>query len=69
MLPLPDQYLITVASALHDIGKIGIDEKILNKPGKLTPEEFELMKMHTMIGASMLKRLEIYKEEPQQIAV
>ena len=58
-----DQYLITVASALHDIGKIGIDEKILNKPGKLTPEEFELMKMHTMIGASMLKRLEIYKEE------
>ena len=36
-----DQYLITVASALHDIGKIGIDEKILNKPGKLTPEEFE----------------------------
>ena len=55
-----DQYLITVASALHDIGKIGIDEKILNKPGKLTPEEFELMKMHTMIGASMLKRLEIY---------
>ena len=58
-----DQYLITVASALHDIGKIGIDEKILNKPGKLTPEEFELMKMHTMIGASMLERLEIYKEE------
>lgn len=58
-----DQYLITVASALHDIGKIGIDEKILNKPGKLTPEEFELMKMHTMIGASMLGRLEIYKEE------
>ena len=58
-----DQYLITVASALHDIGKIGIDEKILNKPGKLTPEEFELMKMHTMIGASMLKRVEIYKEE------
>ena len=58
-----DQYLITVASALHDIGKIGIDEKILNKPGKLTPEEFELMKMHTMIGASMLERMEIYKEE------
>ena len=52
-----------MASALHDIGKIGIDEKILNKPGKLTPEEFELMKMHTMIGASMLERLDIYKEE------
>ena len=39
-----DQYLITTASALHDIGKIGIPESILNKPGKLTPEEFELMK-------------------------
>ena len=58
-----DQYLITVASALHDIGKIGINEEILNKPGRPTPEEFELMKMHTMIGASMLERLEIYKEE------
>lgn len=58
-----DQYLITVASALHDIGKIGINEEILNKQGKMTPEEFELMKMHTMIGASMLERLEIYKEE------
>ena len=58
-----DQYLITVASSLHDIGKIVIDEKIMNKPGKLTPEEFELMKLHTLIGASMLERIEIYKEE------
>lgn len=58
-----DQYLITVASALHDIGKIGIAEEILNKPGKLTKEEFELMKMHTMIGASMLRKLELYKNE------
>lgn len=58
-----DQYLITVASALHDIGKIGINEEVLNKPGKLTPEEFELMKMHTMIGASMLEQLKIYKDE------
>ena len=37
------QYMIATASALHDIGKIGIDEKILNKPGKLTKEEFEIM--------------------------
>ena len=36
--------LITTASALHDIGKIGIDDKILNKPGRLTPEEFDEMK-------------------------
>ena len=37
------QYMIATASALHDIGKIGIDEKILNKPGRLTPEEYEIM--------------------------
>ena len=42
-----DRFMITTASALHDIGKIGIDEKILNKPGKLTKEEFEIMKTHT----------------------
>lgn len=51
------------ASALHDIGKIGIDEKILNKPGKLTKEEFEIMKTHTLIGASMLKSIEMYQNE------
>ena len=44
--------LITTASALHDIGKIGIDDKILNKPGRLTPEEFDEMKKHTIIGLS-----------------
>ena len=58
-----EQYLIALASALHDIGKIGIDEKILNKPGKLTAEEFEIMKTHTLIGASMLESLEIYQDE------
>lgn len=58
-----DQFLITTASALHDIGKIGIDEKILNKPGKLTKEEFEIMKTHTLIGASMLKSIEMYQNE------
>jgi|GEM_PF-82441 len=41
-------------SPLHDIGKVGISEAILNKPGKLTPEEFEIMKEHTMIGFSVL---------------
>ena len=57
------QHMIATASALHDIGKIGIDEKILNKPGKLTKEEFEAMKQHTIIGAQMLDRLEMYHDE------
>lgn len=56
--------LITTGSALHDIGKIGIDDKILNKPGRLTPEEFEEMKKHTIIGAEMLKSLGQYQNEP-----
>ena len=59
-----EQYVITLASALHDIGKIGIDDKILNKPGKLTKEEFEIMKTHTLIGASILENLGLYQEEP-----
>ena len=57
------QHLIATASSLHDIGKIGIDEKILNKPGKLTNEEFDIMKTHTLIGASMLDSLEFYQDE------
>ena len=52
-----EQYVITIGR-LHDIGKIGIDEKILNKPGKLTPEEFEIMKSHTLIGAGHAERPE-----------
>lgn len=59
-----DEALITNAAALHDIGKIGIDEKILNKPGKLTKEEFEIMKTHTLIGAKMVEHLEAFREEP-----
>ena len=59
-----DCYMISMASAFHDIGKIGIDEKILNKPGKLTKEEFEQMKQHTVIGASMLDHLERYRDAP-----
>ena len=56
--------MIALASSLHDIGKIGVDEKILNKPGKLTKEEFEIMKTHTVIGAEMLEQLGIYQDEP-----
>ena len=55
---------IPLASALHDIGKIAIDEKILNKPGRLTPEEFEVIKTHTTIGADMLSKLDNFCEEP-----
>lgn len=47
--------MIVNASALHDIGKISIPENILNKPGKLTPEEFEVMKSHSVIGAQILE--------------
>ena len=58
------QDLIPLASALHDIGKIGIDEKILNKPGKLTPEEFEVIKTHSMLGAQILYDLDNFSEQP-----
>ena len=58
-----EQYMISMASALHDIGKIGIDEKILNKPGKLTKVEFDIMKTHTLIGATMLENLKMYQGE------
>ena len=58
------QDVIPLASALHDIGKIGIDEKILNKPGKLTPEEFEVIKTHSMLGAEMLHDLDNFGEQP-----
>lgn len=54
---------ISIAASLHDIGKIGIPENILNKPGKLTDEEFEIMKSHSMIGAEILEDLPVYKEE------
>ena len=58
------QDMIPLASALHDIGKIGIDEKILNKPGKLTPEEFKVIQTHSMLGAKMLHDLDNFAEQP-----
>jgi len=54
--------VIANASALHDIGKIYIDEKILNKPGRLTKEEFEIMKTHSAVGAQILEDTPLYKE-------
>ena len=58
-----DIMLISNASSLHDIGKISIDEKILNKPGKLTDEEFEIIKTHSTVGASMIENLTAYNSE------
>ena len=52
-----DIALISTASALHDIGKIVIPEEILNKPGRLTAEEFAIIKNHTVAGAQMLQDL------------
>lgn len=56
--------LIGIASALHDIGKIAIPESILNKPSKLTYDEFEMIKTHALIGADMLKNLPLRQQEP-----
>ena len=55
---------IATASALHDIGKISIPDTILNKPGKLTKEEYEIVKTHSMAGAQMLDALPEYKDTP-----
>ncbi len=54
--------LISMASALHDVGKIGIPAEVLNKPGKLTNEEFAIMKRHSQMGADMLRDVPIQGE-------
>lgn len=56
--------MISKAAAFHDIGKISISEEILNKPGRLTEEEFAVMKTHSAVGADMLQNLPLHKEEP-----
>lgn len=58
-----DISLISMASSLHDIGKIVISEAILNKPGRLAPEEFEIMKTHAAVGAEMLENLPVGQDE------
>lgn len=55
---------IVIASSLHDIGKISVPDEILNKPGRLTPEEFEIIKGHSKAGADMLNALTEYADEP-----
>ena len=49
------QEILRVSAQLHDVGKIGIEDRILKKPGALTPEEFEIMKTHTTKGANILR--------------
>ncbi len=71
LLQMSDKYfisksdisMISTAAALHDIGKIAIPAEILNKPGRLTPEEFAVMKTHSEIGASMLEALPVHQNE------
>ena len=57
-----DRATIAAASTLHDLGKLSIPDNILNKPGRLTPEEFEIMKTHTTIGADMLEGMVQYRD-------
>lgn len=59
-----DCVTISTASALHDVGKTGVDQGILNKPGRLTPEEFEAVKQHTVIGEELLRGMREYRGEP-----
>jgi putative nucleotidyltransferase with HDIG domain len=56
-LSVEDQHLIRIGTPLHDIGKIGIDDAILRKPGRLTSGEFEIMKTHTTKGAKILEQV------------
>ncbi len=56
---------IRLAAMLHDIGKIGIPDRILLKPGKLTEEEFELIKTHPVVGAEILERISVFSDLAQ----
>ena len=64
-----DISLISTASSLHDIGKISISDAVLNKPGRLTPEEFAVIKTHSAIGADMLLDLPIEQQEAPLVKV
>ena len=59
-----DIFLIVTASSLHDIGKIHIPEEILNKPGRLTDEEFKIMKTHSELGAAIIKDMDFPQDNP-----
>jgi HD-GYP domain-containing protein (c-di-GMP phosphodiesterase class II) len=61
-LPKEEIEKIRISAQLHDVGKIGIEDRILKKPGALTPDEFEIMKTHTSKGATILRPVEMLKE-------
>lgn len=63
-LSMPDEFIETlrISALLHDVGKIGIEDRILKKPGALTPEEFEIMKTHTTKGANILRPVKQLRE-------
>src|SRR5258708_31961189 len=53
---------IRISALLHDVGKIGVDDRVLKKPGALTPEEFALMKQHPLKGANIMRPVAQLKE-------
>jgi HD-GYP domain-containing protein (c-di-GMP phosphodiesterase class II) len=63
-LGLPDDFIekLRISAQLHDVGKIGIEDRVLKKPGALTPEEFEIMKTHTTKGANILRPVKQLQE-------
>jgi len=61
-LPPDFQEILRISALLHDVGKIGIEDRILKKPGALTPEEFEIMKTHTTKGAAILRPVDMLRE-------
>ncbi|MBN1383900.1 MAG: HD domain-containing protein [Elusimicrobia bacterium] len=58
---------LEMAAILHDVGKIGIDKSVLLKPGKLTPEEYEIIKNHSIIGANIISRVRFLKGAAQYV--
>jgi putative nucleotidyltransferase with HDIG domain len=61
-LPADELDKLKIAALLHDVGKIGVDDRVLKKPGSLTPEEFEIMKTHTTRGANIMRPVSQLKE-------
>ena len=53
---------LKISALLHDVGKIGVDDRVLKKPGSLTPEEFEIMKTHTTKGANIMRPVSQLKD-------
>jgi len=61
-LPAEELDKLRISALLHDVGKIGVEDRVLKKPGSLTPEEFDLMKQHTVKGANIMRPVSQLKE-------